>query len=124
MARRRSDHPFRNRKCRDLRQDGETFYRGLCETCRTEAACERRAETAARALAKAKEGGTIERDGRTFSVVVLPAKRHVEGASASHRLQELPVVGSASPGSGFRERELCARTKAPKVTTTAKVEQA
>jgi hypothetical protein len=36
--------------------------------------------TAKRALAKAKDGGTNERDGQVFRVVVLPPKRRHGGS--------------------------------------------
>ena len=62
-------------RCRDLRQEGERFYHGLCDTCRAERAAVRRSATGARLLDKAKDGGTVERDGQTFHVTVLPAKR-------------------------------------------------
>jgi hypothetical protein len=78
MARRkhtRTENVLRCRRCRDLRHDGERFYRGLCDTCRADDGAKRRAGVGARLLEKAKDGGTVDRDGQTFHVVVLPAKR-------------------------------------------------
>jgi hypothetical protein len=79
MARRRqrnrTENVLRCRRCCDLRHDGETFYRGLCDSCRSAAAAKRRAGTGTRLLEKARYGGTVDRDGQTFRVVVLPPKR-------------------------------------------------
>ena len=76
MAQRpRSPDVVRCRRCRDLRQDGESFYNGYCTTCRHERAAARRAATGARILKRAKNAGTVEREGQTFHVVVLPPKR-------------------------------------------------
>jgi hypothetical protein len=71
----RSSFVLRCRRCRDLRQEGEKFFDGLCESCRQKRARAKRARTGARALARAKDAGTIERVGQTFKVVVLPPKR-------------------------------------------------
>ncbi len=66
-------------KCRTCHALKETtdppFYRGLCTACRAAEAVQRRALTAARALAKAKPAGTVLRDGHTYTVTVLPPKR-------------------------------------------------
>jgi hypothetical protein len=80
MARRRkrtrkTQSVVRCQRCRELRHDGERFYHGLCDSCRAERAAVRRSNTGARLLDKAKDGGTIDRDGQTFHVTVLPAKR-------------------------------------------------
>lgn len=80
MARRRkqmrhANNVVRCRRCRDLRQDGERFYGGLCDSCRGQRSAAKRAATGARLLAKAKDAGTLERDGQTFRVVQLPPKR-------------------------------------------------
>jgi hypothetical protein len=72
---RRSEHVLRCRRCRDLRHDGERLYRGLCDSCRSDAAAERRAVTGARLLERAKDGGTVDRDGQTFHLTVLPPNR-------------------------------------------------
>jgi hypothetical protein len=71
----RPDHVVRCRRYRDLRQDGEKFYNGFCDSCRQKRAAARRSATGARLLELAKNAGTVERDGQTFSVVVLPPKR-------------------------------------------------
>jgi hypothetical protein len=76
MARRKRRTPVRRcRFCGDVRLEGETFYRGICPRCRFERARRRRVSTGARALARAKDGGVIDRDGQAFRVVVLPPKR-------------------------------------------------
>ena len=72
---RRPDHVVRCRRCRDLRQEGEKFFNGFCDSCRQKRGAARRAATGARILERAKDAGTVERDGRTFRVVVLPPKR-------------------------------------------------
>jgi hypothetical protein len=64
----------RCRSCGDFRYEQESFYRGLCERCRDTQSVARRAKTGARALAKAKDAGTVERDGQTYQVVVLPRR--------------------------------------------------
>jgi hypothetical protein len=74
VARRR----LRRIRCRDCggwREDDERLFHGRCEVCRDKRSQARRAATGARALAKAKDAGTIERDGQTFKLVVLPPKR-------------------------------------------------
>jgi len=77
MARRKPKphYVLRCRRCRDLRLEGEKFYRGLCPTCLELDKRKRRRETATRVLAKAKDAGTVERDGQTFQVSMLPPKR-------------------------------------------------
>ena len=72
---RRSENVLRCRRCRDLRQEGERFYHGLCDSCRAERAKVRRSATGARLLEKAKDAGTVQRDGQTFHVTALPPKR-------------------------------------------------
>jgi hypothetical protein len=66
---------LRCRRCQLWRAPDERFYRGLCSSCRKEKAKARRAATGARILAKAKDAGTLERDGQQFRVVALPPKR-------------------------------------------------
>jgi hypothetical protein len=62
MAKKRRRPSNRCRGCGDRRYEGEQFYRGSCETCRDKRATAGRAVTGARALAKAKDAGTVERD--------------------------------------------------------------
>jgi hypothetical protein len=69
--RRRSNHPFRCRRCRLERLEGEKFQRGLCPACLDVDRRRRRSERGQRQLANAKDGGTVERDGQTFKVVQL-----------------------------------------------------
>jgi hypothetical protein len=77
MARneKRRMHYPRCRRCRLERLPEETFYRGLCPACMDVDKRKRHAATGARLLAKAKDAGTVERDGQTFTVVVLTPKR-------------------------------------------------
>ena len=72
---RRPDHVVRCQRWRDLRQDGEKFYNGFCDSCPQKRAAARRSATGARLLELARAHGTVERDGRTFRVVALPPKR-------------------------------------------------
>jgi hypothetical protein len=72
--RRRSNVPHRCRRCRLERFPEETFVRGFCPACLQLERQERRAKTGARALAKAKDAGTVERDGKAYRVLVLPPK--------------------------------------------------
>jgi hypothetical protein len=65
----------RCRDCGGWREEDERLWRGRCEGCRTKRSQARRAATGKRALEKAKDAGTVERDGQTFQVVVLPPKR-------------------------------------------------
>lgn len=73
--RKRRPQPPRCHRCGLLRFEWETFFRGLCDKCRAEVGAENRRQRGARVLAKAKDAGTLERDGQTFTVVVLPPKR-------------------------------------------------
>jgi hypothetical protein len=66
---------IRCRHCKRWREDDERLFGGSCEGCRDKRAQARRAATGARALAKAKDGGSVDRDGQTFKLVVLPPKR-------------------------------------------------
>jgi hypothetical protein len=68
-------HNSRCRRCRLERLPEENFVRGLCPACLELDRRKRRSATGARALSKAKDAGTVERDGQTFQVVVLPPKR-------------------------------------------------
>jgi hypothetical protein len=51
------------------------WTRGLCLACLELDQQQRRSRTGRRLLDKAKDGGTVDRDGQTYHVVVLPAKR-------------------------------------------------
>lgn len=73
MGRRRI--PPRCRGCRLERLPDETFWGGYCPACRDERARRRRQATGANVLARARDGGAVERNGRTFQVTVLPPKR-------------------------------------------------
>ena len=77
MARRKRKPPRapRCRDCRDVLLEGERYYRGLCDFCRSKRATARHAATGARLLDKAKDAGTVDRDGQPYRVVVLPPKR-------------------------------------------------
>ena len=67
----------RCRRCKFERLPEETFWNGHCPACRAVQAKRSRSESGAKILAKAKDAGTIERDGQTFRVVVLPPKRRM-----------------------------------------------
>jgi hypothetical protein len=74
MARRRKkQHRFvlRCRGCKLQRLPEEKFYRGLCPACLDVDKRRRRSERGRRQLAKARDGGTVKRDGQTFKVVRL-----------------------------------------------------
>jgi predicted RNA-binding Zn-ribbon protein involved in translation (DUF1610 family) len=73
--RRRRRFPSRCRSCGLIRLPEETFVRGLCPACLEAERHDGRRATGARILAKAKDAGTVERDGQTFTVSVLPPKR-------------------------------------------------
>jgi hypothetical protein len=76
MAKRhRFDRPHRSRRCRLERLPGERFPRAFCPACLELDRQRRRSATGARALAKAKDARTVERDGQVFQVVKLPPKR-------------------------------------------------
>jgi hypothetical protein len=75
VARHANRRPIRCRDCGGWRMDDELFWRGRCEDCRDKRSAARRAATGARALALAKDAGTLERDGQTFRVLLLPPKR-------------------------------------------------
>lgn len=72
---RRHLHVKRCRRCKLERLPEETFWSGYCPACRAIRAKRTRAESGTRLLAKAKDGGNLEREGQTFRVVVLPSKR-------------------------------------------------
>lgn len=65
----------RCRRCKLERLPEESFWNGHCPACRAIQAKRIRAESGTKLLAKAKDGGTLEREGQTFRVVVLPSKR-------------------------------------------------
>ena len=71
------DKPFRCRVCGIWADTtaGETFYGGRCESCRWEAAKQRRRNIEAQLLAHAKHDRVEVRDGREYVVVKLPPKR-------------------------------------------------
>jgi hypothetical protein len=58
-----------------LNAEQRMFVRGLCPSCLEADRRERRRRTGARILSKAKDAGTVERDGQVFRVVQLPPKR-------------------------------------------------
>jgi hypothetical protein len=64
----------RCRRCKLERLPEEIFWNGHCPACRAVQAKLTRSERGAKILAKAKDGGMIERDGQRFHVVVLPSK--------------------------------------------------
>jgi hypothetical protein len=71
----RSATPYRCRDCRTLRYEGELFFYGRCPACRDKNGSAIRTRTGARALTKARDAGTVERDGKVYQVLVLPPKR-------------------------------------------------
>ena len=73
--RRRGSAPHHCRRCRMRRLPEERFPGGLCLRCFDLVRTRKRGAVGAKVLAKAKDGGTLERDGQTFNVVVLPPTR-------------------------------------------------
>jgi hypothetical protein len=71
----------RCRRCKLAREPEETFWNGHCPACRALHATRARAEKGSKLLAKAKDGGTLEREGQTFRVVVLPSRRRSRRAA-------------------------------------------
>ena len=71
----------RCRRCNLERLPEETFWNGHCPACRALQAKRARAESGTKLLAKAKDGGTLEREGQTFRVVVLPPRRRSRRAA-------------------------------------------
>jgi hypothetical protein len=72
-TRRKRKHRYvqRCRQCKLERLEGERFHRSLCPACLDVDKRRRRSERERRQLGKAKDGGTLERDGQTFKVVRL-----------------------------------------------------
>jgi predicted RNA-binding Zn-ribbon protein involved in translation (DUF1610 family) len=68
-------HKPRCKRCRLQRLPEENFVRGLCPACLELDRRYRRRKTGSRLLEKAKDAGTVVRDGQTFRVTVLPPKR-------------------------------------------------
>jgi hypothetical protein len=68
-------------RCKIGREPEETFWNGHCPACREIRSKRIRAESGTKLLAKAKDGGTIEREGQTFRVVVLPSRRRSRRAA-------------------------------------------
>jgi hypothetical protein len=66
--------PIRCRGCDLFRFPDETFPGGYCPSCLDERSRKRRSATGARVLARAKDGGSLERDGETYRLVLLPPK--------------------------------------------------
>ena len=73
-GKRRIHHPC-CRRCRLERLPEEKFTCGLCPACLELARQHCRNEVGRKLLDSAKDGGTVDRDGQTFHVVVLPPKR-------------------------------------------------
>jgi len=63
------------RDCDTPRVDDEIFWHGRCPSCRKARGASHRQQMGAKLLAKAKDAGTVLRDGQTFTVVTLPPKR-------------------------------------------------
>jgi hypothetical protein len=78
---RRRLYAHRCRRCKLEREPEETFWNGHCPACRAVQAKRARAESGAKILAKAKDGGTLEREEQTFRVVVLPSRRRSRKAA-------------------------------------------
>jgi len=51
------------------------FFHGRCPACREKNGRVHRANIGTRALSEGKDAGTVEREGQTFRVVTMPAKR-------------------------------------------------
>ena len=62
-------------RCHLARLPEEEFHRGLCPACLEADKRYRRRKQGAKLLEKAKSAGTLKRDGQTFQLLVLPAKR-------------------------------------------------
>ena len=80
MARKHRPFP-RCGRCKLMRESWETWYGGFCPACRDFYAKKRHRKAGARALAGAHDGGTLEREGQTFRVVVIPSKRRSRRAA-------------------------------------------
>jgi hypothetical protein len=78
---RRHLHVKRCRRCKLERLLEETFWNGHCPACRAIQAKRMRAESGTELLAKTKDGGTFEREGQPFRVVVLPSRRRSRRAA-------------------------------------------
>ena len=66
----------RCRRCKARREPWERLtIGGYCPSCSEAVRTRRSRKTGARLLAKAKQAGTVERDGQEFQVLVLPPKR-------------------------------------------------
>lgn len=66
----------RCRRCKVRREPWERLtIGGYCPSCSEAVRTRRSRKTGARLIAKAKDAGTVERDGQTFTVTVLPPKR-------------------------------------------------
>ena len=75
MPRRNRPVP-RCRRCRLERLPDESFQGGFCPACHLDYAKKKRqAKTTKKLLARAKGGGTEQRDGQKFHVVALPPQR-------------------------------------------------
>jgi len=72
MARRNRAPVHHCRSCRLERLPDETFHNGFCPACSERNGKGSRRRVGSALLARAKTGGAIERDGRTFQVVTLP----------------------------------------------------
>jgi hypothetical protein len=73
--RRRRSSPHHCQRCRLQRLPEERFPGGLCLACLEVVRRRKRRALGANVLAKATHVGTLERDGQTFQLVVLPPKR-------------------------------------------------
>jgi len=73
---RRAEKVQRCRRCPTTPAPDEyAWTRGLCPACLELDRQERRSRVGRKLLDKAKDGGTVDRAGQTFHVVVLPPKR-------------------------------------------------
>ena len=71
----RGTQTLRCRVCRLQRLPEEEFTRGLCPSCLESDRRRKRGARGAKLLEKAKNSGTVERDGKTFNLIILPPKQ-------------------------------------------------
>jgi hypothetical protein len=115
MAQRgRRPHPervIRCRRCRDLRQEGERFFNGLCDTCRQRRSAAKRAATGARILAKAKEIRVEERGGRRSELS--SCRRNGGTARTAERLAPTSTRGHGGKRIGRERTQAASRRWVP-----------
>ena len=76
MARRRKPaRPSRCCRCRLERLPEETWRGGFCPSCAAARARARRKATGAKVIARAEPMGSVQHEGKTYRVTLLPPKR-------------------------------------------------